>query len=100
MVEGVCEPLKFSAGDEQHRPQGDLDQVCHERECYRQRDDCKIDQGACAGAPESHLMAKEVYRRSQSERMDKNRTCGCAYANHQWIKDRELRILRHLPPPA
>ena len=41
-------------------------------------------------------MAKEVYRRGQSEPMDENRTCDWAYANHQWKQDRELMILRHL----
>src|SRR5215472_13431957 len=41
-------------------------------------------------------MANEVYGRGQSERMDENRTCDCAYANHQWVQDRELMILRHL----
>jgi hypothetical protein len=41
-------------------------------------------------------MAKEVYRRGQSERMDENRTGDSAYAHHQWIQDRELMILRHL----
>jgi len=41
-------------------------------------------------------MAKEFYRRGQSERMDENRTRDCAYANHQWVQDRELMILRHL----
>jgi hypothetical protein len=41
-------------------------------------------------------MAKEDYRRGQSQRMDENRTCGCAYANHQWVQNRELMSLRHL----
>jgi hypothetical protein len=41
-------------------------------------------------------MAKEVYRRGQSERMDENRTSDCAYANHQWMQYRELMILRQL----
>jgi hypothetical protein len=41
-------------------------------------------------------MAKEVYRRGHSERMDENRTYDCARANHQWKQDRELMILRHL----
>src|SRR5215469_2966072 len=68
----------------------------HERKRYHQRDDCKIDQGACACAPAISLIAKEVYRRSQSERMDENRTYDCGYANHQWKQDRELMILRHL----
>jgi hypothetical protein len=50
-------------------------------------------------------MAKEIYRRGQSEPMDENRTCDWAYANHQWKQDRELMILRHLsttgmPPGA
>src|SRR5215831_13074833 len=41
-------------------------------------------------------MANEVYRRGQRERMDENRACDCASANHQWVQDRELMILGHL----
>jgi hypothetical protein len=55
----------------------------HERECYHQRGDCKIDQGTCACAPEFPLIAQQVYRHGQSERMDENRTYDWAYANHQ-----------------
>jgi hypothetical protein len=68
----------------------------HERKRYHQRNDCKIDQGASACAPELPLMAKEVYRCDQSEGMDENRAYDGAYANHQWKQDRELMILRHL----
>jgi hypothetical protein len=72
----------------------------YERERYRQRDDCQIDHGACTCAPAFPLIAKEIHRRGQSERMDDNRTCDCAYANRQWNQDRELGILRHLSTPS
>jgi hypothetical protein len=46
--------------------------------------------------PSFPLIAKEVYRRDHSERMDENRTYDCAYANRQRKKNRELMMLRHL----
>jgi hypothetical protein len=49
-----------------------------------------------APAPAFPLVAKEVYRRDNSERMDENRTSDCACANQQRKKNRELMILRHL----
>ena len=42
--------------------------------------------------PEFILIANEVYRRGQSERMDENRRCDCDSANNQWKQDRELII--------
>jgi hypothetical protein len=68
----------------------------YERERYHQREDCKIHQRAGAYAPAFPLIAKEIYRRGDSESMDENRTHDCAYANHQRKKNRELMILRHL----
>jgi len=74
MVVGGCKLVKLSADQEQSRPQGDLDQVRQERQGYRLPGDCKIDPEACAHAASASLMAKEVYCRAQSQRVDKDRT--------------------------
>ena len=73
-----AELSKFSADDEQHCPQSDLDEMRYKHKRYRQRGDCEIDNGACTCVPSFSLIANEIHRRGHSERMDENRTCDCA----------------------
>jgi hypothetical protein len=88
--------LKFSADYEQPCPQGDLDQVRQEREGDHLPGDCQIDPETCARAAHSALMAKEVYCRSQSQRVDKDRTEDSDRANRQRNQDPDWMNLRHL----
>jgi hypothetical protein len=73
VVVGDSEHLKFSAEDEQSRPQGDLNQVRSKGKRDHQRNDAKVDQESYARSAEFLLVAKENYRPIDSHGVDTDR---------------------------